>query len=783
MADEAVAGVVQPPACEAEQRAAAAASVSVALASVDLLSQNNSDCPHAVRSTKDRLSLCLKILGIMYKSDEERAERGRCAYGPEQLSHEDKSYLAMVMLNSALLKAMHVAESFQAHCGREFPRAMAEEKDGEFDIDEPPTLALEAGCAASEAIEAVRGEEYRRLQAECYVLFEAMESLSRRRSDDEARIAHLVEDCGRLREEKDRLKRARKAEAAAAKAAAAEETARNAEEVAAAQAVSSTSAAAERFGVTLHRHTGEGGSAVVADSELQRFSQIVQNLTRIVQEARADAAAAVQHADDAARHAADAARERKELHDMLGIEGGDLCTAVLRLRSAAEAAKTAKTAEAARSARRAAERQAELAITPAKIRELDKQCSELEQQCLALGVQNGRLQKVLFEECCNSDASSPPRSSRRSDGRSSAAETLSSHRSLDEDDTAELDEMLARSGLFGDAPSAGFHIIDSSSHDSGTDGPVYIGDGDCFAPGLSDAGIHGAQADVDFDRALRSGPLAGHMDAEDAFTAPELGRVSASASRNSWPAHRTQEASGTSGGSAQAQDLESQRRPFVVCSSSRSHHATASAAAPQSGQQRSLLEERHVAKAALRYAKNPADTQALSKLLGLLKSGATAPAAWSDAASLAGLGILLSQGDARTRDIVHTSGGAGDRHSSGTGAAAAGGTAQEGTQTWRDSTRQARNAPPPRIESLANAAVGRLANDGLQRGFVGTRQPSPIVGRGQSRRDIPIIHSASQMRSGQCARMAASPNRGVGGPTVAFTPPQRRPSGRVACST
>lgn len=64
-------------------------------------------------------------------------------------------------------------------------------------------------------------------------------------------------------------------------------------------------------------------------------------------------------------------------------------------------------------------------------------------------------------------------------------------------------------------------------------------------------------------------------------------------------------------------------KPFVVCSSSRSHHTAAQAHHRSRRVPQSLPEDsRLFAKAALRYAKNPADAQALGKLASLLKSGA-----------------------------------------------------------------------------------------------------------------------------------------------------------------
>merc|ERR1719330_837616 len=85
----------------------------------------------AVRTWRDDLQVCLKILCILYQIEDQSSPEA-----PDGHRHEgwengelprpkglrgDRLYLAVVMLNSALLKALHVADSFSTHCAREFP--------------------------------------------------------------------------------------------------------------------------------------------------------------------------------------------------------------------------------------------------------------------------------------------------------------------------------------------------------------------------------------------------------------------------------------------------------------------------------------------------------------------------------------------------------------------------------------------------------------------------------------------------------------------------------------
>merc|ERR1719253_269508 len=72
-------------------------------------------CESAVLSSqtlKHHLQMCLKLVGMMYGHHEARRDK-------EEAS--DQEYLTVVMMNSALLKALHVVDSFQAFLLEEQP--------------------------------------------------------------------------------------------------------------------------------------------------------------------------------------------------------------------------------------------------------------------------------------------------------------------------------------------------------------------------------------------------------------------------------------------------------------------------------------------------------------------------------------------------------------------------------------------------------------------------------------------------------------------------------------
>lgn len=274
-----------------------------------------------VDSSKHHLSVCLQLLGIMYRHDEEHASEvsddssapkvGELSTWPLSTRGDDL-YLAMVMLNSALLKALHVADSFQMHCHREFPSMVFAQHD-------------EVGPAISEVVseskipseeECVSSEEYRRLQAECLVLCETSRSLEQQQSCDEQRISQLEEECKQMRFAVTKQQESTYTPASGLGLSDSQERDTEVVEL-------------QSLGVTASRSV-EGG-AVISDSELQRLVLIVQDLNRIVREARAEASEAAQRAEEAMKSLVEAAQERKELEALFGTDHDGLCGAVLQL--------------------------------------------------------------------------------------------------------------------------------------------------------------------------------------------------------------------------------------------------------------------------------------------------------------------------------------------------------------------------------------------------------------------------------------------------------------------
>eukprot|EP00927_Polykrikos_kofoidii_P019686 TRINITY_DN19226_c0_g3_i1.p1 TRINITY_DN19226_c0_g3~~TRINITY_DN19226_c0_g3_i1.p1 ORF type:complete len:1329 (+),score=260.05 TRINITY_DN19226_c0_g3_i1:172-3987(+) len=259
----------------------------------------------AVQTAKHHLGVCLKLLGILYRNDEE-------------LALQERLYLAMVMLNSALLKALHVADSFHVHCHREFPKVVGAQQDtpmlrflSESSCDDAPG---ENGIARGnrpgiddDKRNFVSGLTYRRLQAECVVLAETARSLEIQRDADKARIVQLEEECRELEQN------AKKQACGARSGTAPRDEPRALEKAEIAQLQS--------LGLNTQRLTENG--IVISDSELRNLVKEMSNLSRIVEEARLGAVGAARHADDAERHASDANRERNELRRLFdSVEDG-----------------------------------------------------------------------------------------------------------------------------------------------------------------------------------------------------------------------------------------------------------------------------------------------------------------------------------------------------------------------------------------------------------------------------------------------------------------------------
>ncbi|CAE8625650.1 unnamed protein product [Polarella glacialis] len=252
-----------------------------------------------MQAARNHLQVCLKLLGILHRSGDKATA----------VSKGDQLYLATVMLNASLLKALHVADSFQMHCHREFPRAVAnaeEEDEAEaiFEVEllgedfHPWTQEADRG-EAERRDGMVSCQTYRRLQAECVVLSEASRGLEQERETDEVRLRQAEEECRKLRSALARRQPGMLAEASRLPA-----SMRSAEVM-------------ELQGFGVKAESLAGGGSFIAESELQRLKLEVESLRTEVKEARAAAEDAVPLATSARRRAAEAAEQRAQLLRLL----------------------------------------------------------------------------------------------------------------------------------------------------------------------------------------------------------------------------------------------------------------------------------------------------------------------------------------------------------------------------------------------------------------------------------------------------------------------------------
>jgi len=137
---------------------------------------------------RDDIQVSLKTLSILYQQEEKAPQELAPELGSAQpaayaAASADSLYHSMLMLNSALLKALHVADSCQLHCQRECPGlpGVQEQEDASGSSDEPeerfPGRRYRKGqCrleAVSETVSAIKLEveekegQKRKLQEEC----------------------------------------------------------------------------------------------------------------------------------------------------------------------------------------------------------------------------------------------------------------------------------------------------------------------------------------------------------------------------------------------------------------------------------------------------------------------------------------------------------------------------------------------------------------------------------------------------------------------------------------
>lgn len=464
----------------------------------------------AVQTAKHHLSVCLKLLAMMYRSDEDGPTADRCGEASLPAKTEDQSsvwpsdgngdslYLAMVMLNSSLLKAMHVADSFQNHSQNEFSKIVPPLQQDSL-VVEPGGWG--DGWRPLYEDGKISGLDYRRLQAEVFVLCETSWSLEQQRDSDKARIRQLEDECRQLRASLARPK-------TAAKERAKPQPLPEPPEI----------AALKDFGVGIE-WLPEGAS-VISEGDQQRLLTIKKDLSRTIEEVRAELSKRKQRAEDARKVNAEEKEAREDIRKALGIGvGRDGLKVCARLVS---------------DLKRAEEQAKARALELAAQENLDEEvCRDRSPQDVIGDMDGpGTVYDHEYEES-NSARSKATLSSRKAGG-------------------------TGRSGFGQSQRSRGAASTENSC-------------GEGIEPHDLDCGVVGGEA----------------------------------------------RHTGNSRGGLRNQN----HKPFVVSSSSRSHHTSAHAHHRSRRMPQALPEERMFAKAALRYAKNPADSQAVGKLMSLLKGG------------------------------------------------------------------------------------------------------------------------------------------------------------------
>lgn len=169
------------------------------------LTRNYSD---ASQTMKHHLHICLKFVGLMYQHYEERIKVGTI-----KDCDKDERYLQVVMLNSSLLKALHVCESFQAHCVREFPEISFDFDDPLTSFDGTLTTIYEGEDMSSvtdripvPVEQPVPAEVHRSLQTECVCLRDSKNAIEAQGHELEEKVLELekIIEEGLVREKKNK---------------------------------------------------------------------------------------------------------------------------------------------------------------------------------------------------------------------------------------------------------------------------------------------------------------------------------------------------------------------------------------------------------------------------------------------------------------------------------------------------------------------------------------------------------------------------------------------------
>lgn len=345
-------------------------------------------CSRALLVSRTHLQLCLKLLSVLSRA----GENSRLPPDDEEHQHASPSwlatvggddlYLAMVMLNSSILKALHVVDSFHQHCCREFPLGLSLDEDEAAAVEDecapvpfldqlgceddplfsdPADAALGAaggtcdkggtgarlrgGCApgvggdeaagtgvdvrasaVGSATGTVASREYRQLQAQCDVQEETVRSAEEQLRADAARLGRLEDEVRQLRESLDRQTRC----------------ASGGDKPGAAEARVCVEEDVDFHGQSLvvrrAEEDGVGCRFYLSDGEMQQVTGHAQRLRRESRQLASDRLSFMATADESRERSSEANLEEEQLCRLLGCTASsELHAALIELTAEADA--------------------------------------------------------------------------------------------------------------------------------------------------------------------------------------------------------------------------------------------------------------------------------------------------------------------------------------------------------------------------------------------------------------------------------------------------------------
>jgi len=548
---------------------------------------------------------------------------------------ERKLYFAMVMLNSALLKALHVADSFGTHCAREFP-SLISLQDAPSEDD---TAAVDGPSLA---------RKYRRRQAKIVVENESILCLKQQAEHDAARLARVHEECRQLK----------------MKLAQAEGTPLSVSETMAdtGEPVAEPSEVAHLRGLGLSLKSETGGMLVMSEEDISRARQVKEKLLHTVKEEKARARNLLDKAAEGTAAAADKQEQVACLNKDLEIllEGqGDLTRRMQQLVDevklhdermreeelaveAEAAARRAAAVEAAACRKRVAQETAVIHTTrtspqssPSPHRHSDRVRRPAWERMLQDAVADDQVTSIIGSSALQAAARGAGSPSLSDQLRADAGSFLPSAENMPVQQVAALPDAHGHAHTVGRAQEPRVWARSGSPvHHTAPQEIAGVrslsGSDVAPAPRLRRPDIQRVEIGKRTPGSPgRAGPLLvpGDIPAADVEallhaidSKPALSGRSAANSRGC----SVHELPGRGARSGSVHELPQRSKPFVVCSSVQSHHAAAHTPGRGGGgpnrtaSSAALHADRQFSKAALRLTRNPSDAQALGKLTSLL---------------------------------------------------------------------------------------------------------------------------------------------------------------------